>query len=727
MHVQPPKTDHYTISYRSFKHFNEDKFTEDLQSVPWDTIKIFDDTDDIMEAWLDLFLQVVDKHIPIKQHRVKQKNQPQWLSPEILDAMKCRDRHKSIGNEDEYKLWRNKTIKMIQKAKRIQYQTFLDNNKNNPSSIYKIFQEVGAGKGLRKQSTIGSVKVGDTFIEDSTGIANEFNDFFVNVASKLKEPVTNTDHTKLKEFCQTKLPEDAKFIIPSIQKEKVLKFLSTIDINKATGSDMIGPRLLKVAAPYIADEVTFICNHSIINSVFPSKWKEAKVTPLFKNGPHEEVNNYRPISILPVLSKVLEKHVHESLSEFLHTYNLLHKTQSGFRTQHSCETALVNMIDLWMNAIDSGKMVGVVLVDFKKAFDLVDHQILIDKLKIYGIKDEALSWFNTYLTNRKQQVAINNCKSDFKQISYGVPQGSILGPLLFLLFINDLPLYTSNVFTDLYADDTTLYDVQDSMEQIENNLQSSLNNLQIWCRNNGMILNSSKTKVMLVTTYQKRQRLTNDHLDLTYNKESLNMISNDKILGVFVDNNLTWSNHIKHLTKKIASSIWLLSKIKKFLSQAHRVQFYKSYIQPHIDFCNIVWGSSSESNKLKIFRLQKRACKVILDYNVDDSIEAMNSLKIMSIYDRLYLRKAKFMFKVYNNIAPAYISENFTLRNNENTNIQLRSSSAGCFIPPKPRTECFKQSLRYSGCLIWNSLPKEVKNAQTISTFHNRCLRWLVN
>ena len=135
---------------------------------------------------------------------------------------------------------------------------------------------------------------------------------------------------------------------------------------------------------------------------------------------------------MPVLSKVLEKHVHESLSEFLHTYNLLHETQSGFRTQHSCETALVNMIDLWMNAIDSGKMVGVVLVDFKKAFDLVDHQILIDKLKIYGIKDEALSWFNTYLTNRKQQVAINNCKSDFKQISYGVPQGSILGPLLFL-------------------------------------------------------------------------------------------------------------------------------------------------------------------------------------------------------------------------------------------------------------------------------------------------------
>ena len=428
------------------------------------------------------------------------------------------------------------------------------------------------------------------------------------------------------------------------------------------------------------------------------------------------------------MSKVLEKHVHDSLSEFLHDFNLLHKTQSGFRSQHSCETALVNMIDSWLNAIDNGKMIGIVLVDFKKAFDLVDHQIFLDKLSVYGIKDEALMWFNTYLTHRKQQVSVNNCMSDFKQITYGVPQGSILGPLLFLLFINDLPLYTKNVSTDLYADDTTLYDIQDSMERIEDNLQSALNNLHVWCRNNGMILNSSKTKVMLVTTNQKRQRLHNENLDLKFNNEPLNMISNDKILGIYVDKNLNWSDHIKHLSRKITSSIWLLSKIKKFLSQAHRVQFYKSYIQPHIDFCNIVWGSSSETNKLKIFKLQKRACKVVLDYNVDDIHEAMKTLKIMSVYDRLYLRKAKFMFKVANNMTPTYISENFTSRNHvTNTAMLLRSSTAGCFVPPKPRTEYFKHSLRYSGCLVWNSLPQEVKNAQTPETFHNRCLKWLMN
>ena len=182
-----------------------------------------------------------------------------------------------------------------------------------------------------------------------------------------------------------------------------------------------------------------------------------------------------------------------------------------------------------------------------------------------------------------------------------------MGPLLFLLFINDLPLYVNNVNTDLYADDTTLYDITNSIEDIENNLQIALDSLNTWCKCNGMLPNSSKTKNMFVTTNQKRQRLDKEILDLKFNEESLSMISNDKILGVFVDKNLTWSDYIRHLSKKITSSIWLLLKLKKFLSQESRILFYKSYIQPHVYFCNIVWGSSSETNKQKILRLQKRA------------------------------------------------------------------------------------------------------------------------
>ena len=325
-------------------------------------------------------------------------------------------------------------------------------------------------------------------------IANTFNDFFVNVASKIKEPITPSNHDKLKDFCSSKISQNTSFVIPTINKEKVLKHLSNVDVSKATGSDNIGTRLLKLAASHIADDITFICNSSINSNCFPDKWKEAKVSPLHKNGPIEEINNYRPISILPVLSKALEKHVSDSLTLYLNENNLLHKTQSGFRPHHSCETALNFMTDSWLNAIDDGKMIGVVLVDFKKAFDLVDHDILMSKLEFYGIKDKTLSWFKSYLSQRQQQVSIDNTKSRFRPITCGVPQGSILGPLLFLLFINDLPLYTSNVSTDMYADDTTLYDVQTSQDTIEKNLQIALNELHKWCKNNGMVLNSTKTK-----------------------------------------------------------------------------------------------------------------------------------------------------------------------------------------------------------------------------------------
>ena len=248
--------------------------------------------------------------------------------------------------------------------------------------VSKNFQEVGAGKGSSKGSNISSINHNGVHIEDPSELANTFNNFFANVAGKIKEPVTHSNHDKLKDFCNSRLPDNIKFSISNIEKDQVLNYLSTMDSCKATGTDNIGPRLLKFAAPYIAGDISYICNHSINSSTFPRKWKEANVSPLHKNGPHDDVNNYRPISILPVLSKVLEKHVHDCLPAYLKEYNLLHKTQSGFRSQHSCETALVHMIDTWLNAMDNGKMIGVVLVDFKKAFDLVDHKILLSKFRV---------------------------------------------------------------------------------------------------------------------------------------------------------------------------------------------------------------------------------------------------------------------------------------------------------------------------------------------------------
>ena len=544
-----PKNTHFTISYRSFKNFNEHNFINDLKSTPWDVIKVFDDTNDIVETWSSLFNDIVDKHLPLKKHRVKRKQQPKWLTVDIIDAIKTRDRFKSINNHEEYRVWRNKVSKMIKFSKKQQYSEIINENVNNPSSVWKLFKELGASK-RNTGTSIFSLKVNDKIIENSSEIATEFNRFFVSVASKIKEPIVSSNFDTLKIFCKDKLSENTSFSIPSIAHEKVEKYLKNIDITKATGTDNIGPRLLKLAAPYISDSLTYICNQSIINSTFPEKWKEGKVSPLHKSGPKEDTNNYRPISVLPVLSKLLEKHIHDTLMFYLTSNNLLHSTQSGFRPNHSCETALLRMINKWLEAINNDQMIGMVMVDFRKAFDLVDHTLLLKKLKYYQISDETIKWFSSYLLERKQKVFVNNTFSESENITSGVPQGSILGPLLFLIFINDLPLCTNNVFTDLYADDTTLYYIDKSEKCIEKQLQIALQALTEWCKVNGMLINTSKTKVMLITTHQKRSHLNEDMLQLTYKGDPLTLVGNEKILGIFVDNNLTWTNHIDAIVKK---------------------------------------------------------------------------------------------------------------------------------------------------------------------------------
>ena len=302
---------------------------------------------------------------------------------------------------------------------------------------------------------------------------------------------------------------------------------------------------------------------------------------------------------------------------------------------------------------------------------------------------------------------------------FGVPQGSILGPLLFLMLINDLPLYTEN---DLHADDTTIYQISNSQHFIEQNLQAALEKLSLWCKQNGMLLNTDKTKVMLITTSQKRLHLHNYVLDLTYNSDILKNVNNDKVLGVLIDNNnLKWSIHMQSIAKKRFSNLWLLSKLKEFFSLENRVQFSKTYIQPHINYCSTVWGGTSHSNLKRIYRLQKRAIKIILDYEYTDIASSMNELKILNIFERIFLRKAKFMYKISKSITPSYINDMFTLRTVNETLLSLRSVNTSNFQTPRPQKEIFKQSLIYSGPVIWNNSPDWLKK----TLIHNQCIKWM--
>ena len=256
---------------------------------------------------------------------------------------------------------------------------------------------------------------------------------------------------------------------------------------------------------------------------------------------------------------------------YLDKHTLLHKNQSGFRKNHSTESALILMTDTWLKAINEGKLVGSAMIDFRKAFDLVDHQLLLQKLRIYKFSESTLLWFKSYLNERTQQVVINNLNSTSGDVVCGVPQGSILGPILFLLFINDLPLSLQNV--DLYADDTTLYSITSDKSTLETNLQNALNSVHIWCLENGMTINTDKTKLMLIASQQKRNSLIDSDLKITFNDLELKNSDNEKILGVHVDQNFVWNSHFQHVCKKIAPHLWLLTQIRMYLTVQHRLLF----------------------------------------------------------------------------------------------------------------------------------------------------------
>ncbi|MCG8049290.1 MAG: reverse transcriptase family protein [Candidatus Thiodiazotropha taylori] len=282
----------------------------------------------------------------------------------------------------------------------------------------------------------------------------------------------------------------------------LISIIASLDTSKSTGLDSITPKILKASADIICPTLFKIINVSISSGIFPDCLKQAKIIPIYKGGPQNDPSNYRPISILSILSKIIEKHIAKHLFGYMNKYSLLHKSQSGFRKNHSCNTALINIIDKWLSEIDRGEVIGAVFFDLRKAFDIVDHDLLLQKLAVYKFKDSALSWIRSYLYNRKQCITDKTDRSSFQNVHSGVPQGSVLGPVLFLLFVNDMPLFIHDAYIDIYADDTTLHTASKDSKTVENNLQIGTDNFKTWCLSNKMFINIEKTSVMTIGTRQ---------------------------------------------------------------------------------------------------------------------------------------------------------------------------------------------------------------------------------
>ena len=354
-------------------------------------------------------------------------------------------------------------------------------------------------------------------------------------------------------------------------------------------------------------------------------------------------------------------------------------------------------------------------IDFRKAFDVVDHQILIRKLQVYKFSTTAIKWFESYLELRQQATVSDNGLSNFAQVRSGVPQGSILGPTLFLLFINDLPLVLKHYKADLYADDATFHTHGNNKNEIQNNIQSDFNDSKQWAKGNKMHVHDNKTSCMTLGT---KQRLDGSHiLDIKAGDVSIKNVSNQKLLGVYIDENLSWTTHIEYLCKTVSSKISLLRQLSEYVPIHVQKQFYQSYILPLLDYGSVTWGSASTANIERLAKLQKRAARIILKCDFDTPSASMfQELGWMSIEGRIKYNNAVLTYKALNDMTPDYIAELLTPMSQTHSR-HLRSSESGELYVPYSHTKLYKGSFSCSAPRLWNSLPQTVRNSESLNVF----------
>ena len=658
------------------------------------------------------------KKVTLKEFRLMLKP---WITTDILNKCKERDKLlKEILKEDnstklvelreKYNKMRNEITNEKRTSKKEFHTAQFEKNKSKSSKVWQDIRKLVNVKSM-KNSSIKLMK-DDHIISDQTENANTFNNHFSKLGEKVqnKIPIERGSYrdylykkNKNKEYYINNAGH-VFFLSPTDPKE-VADLIDNLDDKKSPGPNGIPVILLKKFKEFFSFWLAKLINLCFETGVFPDLLKFAKITPLHKKESKLDFHNYRPISLLSIYSKIFEKLIYSRVYAYLVKYNLISSKQFGFRSNHSCNHAIISLTEHVKKLLDDGHVVCGVFVDLEKAFDTVHHEILCDKLNAYGLRGKVNDLFKSYLSNRKQFVSLNGFESSTEDITCGVPQGSTLGPLLFLLYINDFRLCLTDASSGHFADDTFIIYNSKKLKTIETVINHELKQVIKWLRLNKLSLNAGKTE--LIFFHSSSKKIDFSKVFINFNGIRLNPVDFVKYLGMYIDKHLNWNQHIHELSKKLSQANGILSKLRYNAPIEVCIQVYYALFYSNLIYgCN-AWGVTSEENIQTIEILQRKCVRILTfaPFNSHITNETFINLKLLKVRDVIKFFQLKLIYDFQCTTLPTDLMQFFKLSSEVRPNAfdSLNSIDKKLLYIPKFNTVTYgKQSLRYLCPKLWN-------------------------
>jgi len=657
--------------------------------------------------------EIYDQCCPIRSKNVSVKNS---LKPWITSSLKHCINYKYVLfrkfkrgqiSFQRYNLYKNILGRVIRRSKARYYCNKFSSCRSDPKTTWRTVNALVARRG--DKPVVRELSIGNEILTRPIDIANNFNSYFATVAADLENNIPTTVVSPMDYMGEV---NPHSYFARPVRNSDVVSIVRNLP-NKSSNFNCVPVFIFKQCVDILCPIIVSLFNDSVEAGVFPDCLKVARITPVFKKGNRKCVNNYRPICNLSILSKIFEKLMYHNLRTFLEQNNLISSHQFGFRENYSTTDAVTEFIDNACTSLESGNVLLSVFLDLTKAFDTVNHGILLQKLLSFGIRGNVHAWFESYLKDRRQFVSIGTTHSRVSTLNIGVPQGSVLGPLLFLLYINDLSRSSDILNCVHFADDTTLFLSNENVNSLAHLANIELLNVDTWLRANRLSLNVAKTSYMLITDAKVGE------VEISVAGSEIQRVEKAKFLGVMLDDRMSFRHHVKDVCSQLSRSVGMLRRITSLVPRRIRLLIYNALVFSRVSYAVAAWGRGSYASNVDLVLRRAKKC---IAYPANSSPETDGLLNFDSIYR--YFTAVK-LYKIIHLDQHAYFTRSFeglTPAHEHNTRFSVSNS----FNVPLLTKSKSQRMFLYQSVVTWNSLPNHLKNSTNLSTFKINLKKFLI-